>query len=122
MRSSAASRSCNRPRPASPKLTLRKAPFRHRRGAPLLATMGRWWKIAFILAMVVVVVPGNLTLSSGLPDAVLLTLAGLADAALPGRNLVLAPQFVLNLVIPPLLYSTALNSSVIAIRSRLRQW
>jgi len=77
--------------------------------------------IGFVLAMVgVVVAVGKLGRWSGLPDAVLLTVVGLAYAVLPGPNLRLDPELVLDVVIPPLLYNTALSSSLVAIRSRLR--
>lgn len=51
-----------------------------------------------------------------LPAAALLTLAGLAVSASALPDIVLDPEVVLTLVIPPLLYSAALNSSLIAIR------
>jgi monovalent cation/hydrogen antiporter len=75
----------------------------------------------FVVATVLVVVGvGRIARWSGLPDAVLLTLAGLAYAGLPGPNLRLDPEVVLTVVIPPLLYNTALGSSLVAIRGRLR--
>jgi monovalent cation/hydrogen antiporter len=55
-----------------------------------------------------------------LPFAVLLTVVGLAYALLPGPNLLLQPDVVLTLVIPPLLYNAALQSSLVAIRSYVR--
>jgi monovalent cation/hydrogen antiporter len=57
---------------------------------------------------------------SGLPAAALLTLVGIGYALLPGPNLTLDPQVVLTVVIPPLLYSAALDSSLTAIRRNLR--
>ena len=57
---------------------------------------------------------------TGLPAAALLTLAGIAYAYLPGPNVVLDPELVLTLVLPPLLYSAALDSSLTAIRNNLR--
>jgi monovalent cation/hydrogen antiporter len=57
---------------------------------------------------------------SGLPAAALLTLAGIGYALLPGPNLTLEPDLVLTVVLPPLLYSAALDSSLIAIRRNLR--
>ena len=78
-------------------------------------------QIAVVLLMVGVIVGvGKLARVSGLPEAVLLTLAGLAYANLPGPNLRLDPRFVLDVIIPPLLYNTALSSSLVAIRARLR--
>ncbi|HEX3749967.1 MAG TPA: Na+/H+ antiporter [Streptosporangiaceae bacterium] len=57
---------------------------------------------------------------SGLPAAALLTVAGLVYALLPGPNLTLHPEIILDLVIPPLIYSAALDSSLLAIRKNLR--
>ncbi|HEX7161814.1 MAG TPA: cation:proton antiporter [Trebonia sp.] len=78
-------------------------------------------QIGFVLAMVAVVVAvGRISRWSSLPDAVLLTVIGLVYAVLPGPNLLLSPEVVLDLVIPPLLYHAALGSSLLALRSRLR--
>jgi monovalent cation/hydrogen antiporter len=78
-------------------------------------------QIGFVMAMVGVIVGvERLGRWSGVPDAVLLTLVGLVYAGLPGPNLQLDPEFVLDVVIPPLLYNTALSSSLVAIRARLR--
>ena len=78
-------------------------------------------EIGFVLAMVAVVVAvGKISRLAGLPDAVLLTVVGLVYALLPGPNLRLDPEAVLDLVIPPLLYNAALGSSLLALRSRLR--
>src|SRR3954451_12922970 len=57
---------------------------------------------------------------TGLPAAALLTLAGIGYALLPGPNVSLDPDLVLTLVLPPLLYSAALDSSLTAIRRNLR--
>src|SRR3954453_2229059 len=57
---------------------------------------------------------------TGLPAAALLTLVGIGYALLPGPNVSLDPDLVLTLVLPPLLYSAALDSSLIAIRRNLR--
>ena len=57
---------------------------------------------------------------TGLPAAALLTLAGIGYAFLPGPNVELDPHLVLTLVLPPLLYSAALDSSLTAIRRNLR--
>src|SRR4051794_11056674 len=57
---------------------------------------------------------------TGLPAAALLTLLGIAYAMLPGPNIPLQPELVLTLVLPPLLYSAALDSSLTAIRRNLR--
>ena len=78
-------------------------------------------QIGFVLATVAVVVAvGRISHWSGLPDAVVLTIVGLVYAVLPGPNLRLSPEVVLDLVIPPLLYHAALGSSLLALRSRLR--
>ena len=57
---------------------------------------------------------------TGLPAAALLTLAGIGYAFLPGPNVALDPHLVLTFVLPPLLYSAALDSSLTAIRRNLR--
>jgi CPA1 family monovalent cation:H+ antiporter len=57
---------------------------------------------------------------TGLPAAALLTLVGLLYAVLPGPNITLSPDLVLTLVLPPLLYSAALDASLGAIRRNLR--
>ncbi|MGY1802529.1 Na+/H+ antiporter [Blastococcus sp. SYSU D00922] len=57
---------------------------------------------------------------TGLPAAALLTLVGLVYAFLPGPNVTLDPELVLTLILPPLLYSAALDSSLTAIRRNLR--
>lgn len=57
---------------------------------------------------------------TGLPAAALLTLIGIGYALLPGPNITLQPDLVLTLVLPPLLYSAALDSSLTAIRRNLR--
>ena len=49
---------------------------------------------------------------TGLPAAALLTLVGIAYALLPGPNVTLDPDLILTLVLPPLLYSAALDSSL----------
>ncbi len=55
-----------------------------------------------------------------MPAAALFTVAGLVYALLPGPNLRLDPHVILTFVIPPLIYSAALNSSLLAIRANLR--
>jgi monovalent cation/hydrogen antiporter len=77
--------------------------------------------LAFVLAAVTVIVVLQLVANrTGLPVAVLLTLAGLLYAILPGPNLTLDPHIILTFMIPPLIYSAALNSSLTAIRENLR--
>lgn len=77
--------------------------------------------LALLLAAVAVVVVVHWIADRfGLPAAALLTLVGIAYALLPGPNIGLNPHLVLTFVIPPLLYSAALGSSLIAIRRNLR--
>ena len=77
--------------------------------------------LAFGLAAVAVIVALHaLADRTGLPAAALLTIAGLVYAVLPGPNITLHPEVILTLVIPPLIYSAALNSSLLAIRKNLR--
>jgi monovalent cation/hydrogen antiporter len=77
--------------------------------------------LAFILAAVAVIVALQfLADRTGLPAAALFTVAGLVYAVLPGPNLTLDPHVILTFVIPPLIYSAALNSSLLAIRANLR--
>jgi Na+/H+ antiporter len=77
--------------------------------------------LLFVLAGVAVVVAMRLVAArTGLPAAALLTLAGIVYAVLPGPNIELDPHLVLTLVLPPLLYSAALNSSLVDIRRNLR--
>ena len=57
---------------------------------------------------------------TGLPSSVLLVLAGIGYGFLPGPNLELDPDLVLDVIIPPLLYAAALNSSLTAIRGSAR--
>jgi Na+/H+ antiporter len=78
-------------------------------------------ELAFILAAVAVIsLVEVLAEKARLPAAALLTIAGLCYAFLPGPNLALNPEFILTFIIPPLLYSAALNSSLLAIRRNLR--
>jgi Na+/H+ antiporter len=77
--------------------------------------------LLFILVAVAVVVAVRwVSERTGLPSAALLTIVGILYAVLPGPNIVLRPHLVLTLVIPPLLYSAALDSSLIDIRRNLR--
>lgn len=77
--------------------------------------------LLFVLAAVaVVVVVQWIANRTGLPAAALLPLIGIGYALLPGPNVTLDPHVVLTLVLPPLLYSAALHSSLLAIRSNLR--
>lgn len=77
--------------------------------------------VAVVLAGLTVVMAVHvLAQRSGLPAAVLLVVAGLAYGVLPGPNLQLDPDVILVLVIPPLLYAAALNSSLGALRANAR--
>src|SRR5690349_20528510 len=77
--------------------------------------------LLFILAGVAVVVAMRLLAGKfGLPAAALLTITGIVYAVLPGPNIALDPHLVLTLVLPPLLYSAALDSSLVDIRRNLR--
>ena len=57
---------------------------------------------------------------TGLPAAVVLVVIGLVYGLLPGPNVTLDPQLVLVLILPPLLYSAALNASLLEIRANIR--
>lgn len=77
--------------------------------------------LLFILAGVAVVVAVRWFAGrSGLPAAALLTVIGIIYAVLPGPNIELDPHLVLTLVLPPLLYNAALDSSLVDIRRNLR--
>jgi CPA1 family monovalent cation:H+ antiporter len=78
-------------------------------------------QVGFVLAAVAVVVLGSLVARRlRAPVPVVLVLAGLAYAMLPGRNVQLDPELVLVAVIPPLLYSAAIEASLVDIRANLR--
>jgi Na+/H+ antiporter len=77
--------------------------------------------LLFILVAVAVVVAVRwISDKTGLPSAALLTITGCLYAVLPGKNIQLDPDLILAFVIPPLLYSAALDSSLIDIRRNLR--
>jgi monovalent cation/hydrogen antiporter len=77
--------------------------------------------VSFGLFMLAVLVLARLVSErTKVPYAVLLTVLALVYAVLPGRNLHLEPELVLYLVLPPLLYSAALDSSLLALRRNLR--
>ncbi|MFE9203506.1 Na+/H+ antiporter [Micromonospora sp. NPDC007230] len=77
--------------------------------------------LLFVLAAVAVIVGVRWVASrTGLPAAALLPLIGIAYALLPGPNISLDPNLVLTVVLPPLLYSAALDSSLLGIRRNLR--
>lgn len=56
---------------------------------------------------------------TGLLSPVLLVVAGLVDALLPGPNVTLDPEIILGLVLPPLLYSAALTASLLDMRANV---
>ncbi|WP_328468720.1 Na+/H+ antiporter [Actinoplanes sp. NBC_00393] len=77
--------------------------------------------LVFVLAAVaVVVVVRWIANRTGLPAAALLPIIGVGYALLPGPNISLDPDIVLTLVLPPLLYSAALDASLGGIRRNLR--
>ena len=77
--------------------------------------------LLFILACVAVVIAVRwVAARTGLPAAALLTLIGIGYALLPGPNIELDPKLILTVVLPPLLYNAALDSSLIDIRRNLR--
>ena len=77
--------------------------------------------LLFIFAGVAVVVAVRWFADrTGLPAAALLTLIGILYAVLPGPNIELDPHLVLTLILPPLLYNAALDSSLLDIRRNLR--
>ncbi|MEU8821578.1 Na+/H+ antiporter [Actinoplanes sp. NPDC048796] len=77
--------------------------------------------LVFALAAVVVVAVVRWVASrTGLPAAALLPIIGIGYALLPGPNVALDPHLILTFVLPPLLYSAALDSSMLAIRRNLR--
>ena len=73
-----------------------------------------------LAAVAAIVLTHRFAEATGLPEPALLTLIGIAYAVLPGPNVELDPHLVLTLLIPPLLYSAALDSSLLAIRLNLR--
>ena len=77
--------------------------------------------LLFVLAAIaVIVVVRQIAEKTGLPAAALLTIAGITYALLPGPNVELEPELIMTYVIPPLLYSAALDSSLLDIRRHLR--
>lgn len=76
--------------------------------------------VLLLAAVGVIVVASRLGARTGVPSAVLLVLVGIGYALLPGPNIELRPNVVLNCVLPPLLYNAALESSLGGIRRNLR--
>ena len=78
-------------------------------------------QVGFVLAAVAVVVAGSLLARRfNVPVPVVLVLAGLGYALLPGRNVELDPDVVFFVVIPPLLYAAAIEASLVDIRANRR--
>lgn len=74
-----------------------------------------------LLVVLGICLAGLIARRTGVPSPVLLVVGGLAVAALPGSATVeLDPQVVLVLVLPPLLYSAALEASLLDIRRNAR--
>ncbi len=73
-----------------------------------------------LAATATIVVVHRIDERTGIPAAALLTLLGLAYSQVPGPNITLDPHVVLTFLLPPLLYSAALDSSLLAIRRNLR--
>ncbi|HEU0103706.1 MAG TPA: Na+/H+ antiporter [Mycobacteriales bacterium] len=74
-----------------------------------------------LLVVLGICVAGLLARRTGVPSPVLLVLIGLGVAALPGQaTLELSPEVVLAVVLPPLLYSAALDASLLDFRANAR--
>jgi monovalent cation/hydrogen antiporter len=77
--------------------------------------------LLYVLITVAVIVATRwVSRRTGLPSAALLTIIGIVYAFLPGENIPLNSEVILTLVIPPLLYNAALDSSLLDIRHNLR--
>jgi monovalent cation/hydrogen antiporter len=78
-------------------------------------------QVAFVLATVAVIILARLIADRlHVPVTIVLTAFGLIYAGLPLPSVHLEPEVVLVLLIPPLLYSAALRSSLLAIRADWR--
>jgi len=74
-----------------------------------------------LLVVLGICVAGLLARRTGIPSPVLLVVGGIAVALLPGSTTVeLDPEVILVLVLPPLLYSAALDASLIEFRANTR--
>ncbi|GAA2884290.1 Na+/H+ antiporter [Actinoplanes cyaneus] len=71
-------------------------------------------------AIAIIVLVHWITGKTGLPAAVLLTVAGIIYAFLPGENFEIEPDVIFTFILPPLLYNAALDSSLLDIRRNLR--
>ena len=65
-------------------------------------------------------VAGLLSRRTGIPSPVLLVLGGLLASPLVGSGFALDPEIILVLVLPPLLYSAALDASLLDFRANTR--
>lgn len=78
-------------------------------------------EVGFALAaLAVILLAQPLSQRLRIPGAVVLVVVGVVYGLLPGPNVVLSPTLVLTLILPPLLYSAALQASLLEIRSNLR--
>lgn len=77
--------------------------------------------LAAVLAVAFAIcLAGLVSHRSGIPSPVLLVLGGLAASPLVGTGIGLDPEIILVLVLPPLLYSAALDASLIDFRANTR--
>src|SRR6201995_2873077 len=77
--------------------------------------------LLFVLAAMVVIVAARwVARGGGVPSPPLLPIVGIVYSLLPGPNIHLNHEIILTFVIPPLLYSAALDSSLLDIRHNLR--
>jgi CPA1 family monovalent cation:H+ antiporter len=73
-----------------------------------------------VAALAFVILAELIAHRSGVPSAAVLVLIGLIYGLLPGPNVPLDPEFILVIVLPLLLYSAALNASLLEIRANMR--
>ena len=77
--------------------------------------------VAAVLAVTFgICLAGLVSRRTGIPSQVLLVLGGLAASPLVGTGFALDPELILVLVLPPLLYSAALDASLIDFRANTR--
>lgn len=75
---------------------------------------------AVLLVAVAICTAGLVSRRSGIPSPVLLVVGGLAASPLVGTGFALDPEVVLVLVLPPLLYSAALDASLTDFKTHTR--
>ena len=75
---------------------------------------------AVLLVGAGICVAGLLSRRTGIPSPVLLVLGGLLASPLVGSGFALDPEIILVLVLPPLLYSAALDASLLDFRANTR--